>query len=274
MSTTTDQEREFYDDTYAVHLSRPDHELKVSHAVMDRALSDPAQTVWERRRLYGAVLDCLLAEPLDGARVLDYGCGPGEWGVLLATLGAEATLLDLSPKAIELGLRRASASGVAERVRGVARDATDLSCFETGAFDLIFGSAAVHHTLKYGDAFAELLRVLKPGGKMVLAETLGNNPVLNAARRVRAALSREPEEQGEEIIIGDAEIELLRSRFAQVTVTPMNLLAMSKRLFRGRFHLRAVRSTIGALEAADSVLIRAVPPLEKYCGEALIVAVK
>ena len=96
MSTTRDRERDFYDNTYAAHLSRPDHELKVNRTVIERALADPSQTIWERRRLYGAVLKCLLSEKLDGARVLDYGCGPGEWGVLLATEGAEVTLLDLT----------------------------------------------------------------------------------------------------------------------------------------------------------------------------------
>jgi hypothetical protein len=42
----------------------------------------------------------------------------GEWGTLMATEGANVTLLDLSPAAIHIGLRRERASGVGDRVRG------------------------------------------------------------------------------------------------------------------------------------------------------------
>ena len=138
----------------------------------------------------------------------------------MATEGAQATLLDLSPVAIEIGLRRASANGVAHLVRGCARDASDLSCFADGEFDLIYASAALHHTLKYPNALAELLRVLRPGGRLVLAETYGNNPVLNGLRRLRWRLSRQPDDAGEDIILGDRELGLLRGHFSRLDVTP------------------------------------------------------
>ncbi len=274
MATTAEREREFYNRVYAAHLGRPDHELIMNRRVMVAALNDPAQTIWERRRLYLRAWAALVTEPMDGVKVLDYGCGPGEWGVLLATEGAQVTLLDLAPAAIELGLRRARASGVASRVRGFAQDASDLSCFADGEFDLVFGSAALHHTLKYRWALEELVRVIRPGGRMVLAETLGNNPLLNAGRRLRAWLARESADQGEEIVLTEAEIDLLRSRFRSVTVAPLNLLAMGKRLFRGRFTAGPVRFGIRALEQADAALLRRFPALERYCGEAVIVAVR
>lgn len=269
-----EQERRFYDEHYAAYLRLPDHALIVNRQVMLAQLSDPRATIYERRRLYQGVLERLLAEPMAGRRVLDYGCGPGDWGVLLATEGALVTLLDLSPVAVELGLRRARASGVADRVRGVARDASDLGCFADGEFDLVFASASLHHTLKYRAAFAELVRVIQPGGKLLLAETYGNNPVLNLARRLRARLAREPAEQGEGIVLSERELELLRRHFRRVDLFPMNLLAMAKRLFRGRFHLRAVRLLLGALERTDSVLLRLWPALARYCGEVIVVAVK
>ncbi len=274
MGTTTDRERAFYDRIYARHLARPDHELAIDRRIMLAALDDPSQTIWERRRLYQRVWKELTREPLEGKKVLDYGCGPGEWGVLLATEGARVTLLDLSPAAIELGLRRAKASGVAGRVRGLARDGSKLDCFADGEFDLVFASAALHHTLKYGPALDELTRVIRPGGRLVLAETLGNNPVLNAARRLRAWIAGEEEDQGEGILIGDPEIEMLRRRFRRVEVYPMNLLAMAKRLFRGRFTRPGVRTFLSAFEAADRFLLDRFPRLARYCGEAVIVAVK
>ncbi|MBI3683797.1 MAG: hypothetical protein HY235_25775 [Acidobacteria bacterium] len=57
----------------------------VNREVMLRNLNDPRHPVFERRRLYQAALDRLLAMLLAGLTVLDYGCGPGDWGVWMAT---------------------------------------------------------------------------------------------------------------------------------------------------------------------------------------------
>jgi SAM-dependent methyltransferase len=183
------------------------------------------------------------------------------------------TLLDLSPVAAEAAAA-GRINGVSERVRALARDASDLSCFRDAEFDLIHAGAALHHTLKYPGALAELVRVLKPGGTLVLVETYGNNPLLNLARRLRWRLSGEPKEAGEDILLSDHEIALLRPHFRQVEVQPMNLLAMAKRLFRGRFTRGWVRRILCSLEAADGFLLGTFPFLRRYCGEVVVVAKK
>ena len=274
MSITADQERGFYDGVYSQHLNLPDSQLICNRRTIEADLANPARAIYERRRLYETVLKVLLAEPAAGRRVLDYGCGTGDWGLMLAGEGADVTLLDLSPVAIELALRRAMVSGVAARVQGVARDASNLSCFRDEEFDLIYASAAVHHTLKYPNALDELLRVLRPGGKLVLAETYGNNPILNSLRRLRWKFSRQPDEAGEEILFNDAHVDLLRARLREVTMIPLSLLAMAKRFFRGRFTTRPVRWIVASLELADTVLLKTCPPLRRYCGEIVVVARK
>ncbi|MGD0302476.1 MAG: class I SAM-dependent methyltransferase, partial [Bryobacteraceae bacterium] len=175
MTISADLERDFYDASYAQFLNLPESDLVCTRQTLLADLANPAKPIYERRRLYSAILKTLLAEPVVGRAVLDYGCGTGDWGLMLAGEGANVTFLDLSPVAIQVTQRRAAAGGVADRVRGVARDASDLSCFRDEEFDLIYGSAAVHHTLKYPGALEELLRVLRPGGRLVLAETYGNN---------------------------------------------------------------------------------------------------
>ena len=274
MSVTADQERGYYDQAYALHLEADDGALRVDRHILAAQFDDPASPRFERRLLYHTALKKLFAESVKGRRVLDYGCGVGDWGVMLAVEGARVTLLDLSPVAVEVALRRARASGVNESVRGFARDASDLSCFADGEFELIFACAAVHHTLKYGHAFEELLRVLKPGGRLVMAEGWGNNPLLDAARRLRWRFGQEPAEAGEGIIFNEGDVERLRQRMRKVEVTPLNLLAMAKRLFRGRFQRPAVRAILAALEDTDRVLLAALPGLRRYCGEAVVVAEK
>jgi 2-polyprenyl-3-methyl-5-hydroxy-6-metoxy-1,4-benzoquinol methylase len=270
VSISVDRERGFYDAQYSQFLSAPDHQLICTRQTLLRDLNNPHHPGWERRRLHLLVLQHLLARNVRGLHVLDYGCGTGDWGLMLASEGADVTLLDLSPRAIELVERRAAAGNV--KVRGVARDASDLTCFRDGEFDLVYASAALHHTLKYPGALEELARVVAPGGRVVLAETWGNNPLLRLARGVRARLAHEAEEQGEEIILGDREIALLRERFRSVEVQPLNLLAMGKRLFRGRFHY--TQPIVRALEMADAVLLTVLPPLRNWCGEAMVLVRK
>ena len=267
---TAAEERAFYDQQYAQFLALPDHALRTNRQILERNLDDPSQPFYERRVLYRATIRALESEPLRGQKILDYGCGPADFGLWMATERADVTLLDLSPMAIELGLKRAEASGVT--VRGVAADAAHLDNFADAEFDLVFACAALHHTLKYPGALNELARIMRPGARLVLCETWGGNPLLNVARKLRAALAREQEEQGEDIILDRKQLAALQPFFENIHVEHYNLLAMSKRLLRGRFTASWSRAALHALEAVDRSLLSAIPPLKNWCGEAVITA--
>jgi SAM-dependent methyltransferase len=269
VNLTSAQERSFYDGQYARYLELPDHALRIDRRVLEGNIANPSHPFYERSWLYRASMRALEAEPLAGRKVLDYGCGPADFGLWMATEGAHVTLLDLSPAAIELGLKRAAASGV--NVRGIAADASRLDMLGEGEFDLVFACAALHHTWKYPGALQELARVMRPGARLVLCEMWGGNPLLNAARKLRAALAHEAEEQGEEIILSNAELRDLSPYFRDIHVETRNLLAMGKRLLRGRFESAAARSLVRALEFSDRVLLAALPPLRNWCGEAVII---
>jgi 2-polyprenyl-3-methyl-5-hydroxy-6-metoxy-1,4-benzoquinol methylase len=268
----SDREREFYDTQYAQFLALPDHALRIDRQVLERNIANPSHPFYERAWLYRASMCALETEPLADKRVLDYGCGPADFGIWMATEGARVTLLDLSPAAIALASKRAQASHV--EVRAIAADASRLHMLADAEFDLVFACAALHHTMKYPGAVEELSRIVRPGGRLVLCEMWGANPLLNAARRVRAALSHEAEEQGEEIILSRAELHLLDPYFTEMNVETRNLLAMGKRLFRGRFRNAVVRAVVRSLEAIDTALLTAAPPLRNWCGEAVVTAVR
>jgi len=265
---TSNSEREFYDSHYAQFLRLPDHALRVDRQILEASLENPAQPFYERRLLYRAAMRALEAEPLRGKRILDYGCGPANFGLWMATEGADVTLLDLSPAAIELALRRAHASAVT--VRGIAADASRLDMLGDGEFDLVFACAALHHTLKYPGALEELARIVRPGARLVLAETWGGNPLLNAARKLRARVAGEAQEQGEGIIFSRHELQALDPFFDELRVEPVNLLAMGKRVLRGRFERPWARRAVRTLESIDEALLALAPRLRNWCGEAVV----
>jgi ubiquinone/menaquinone biosynthesis C-methylase UbiE len=267
---SSDQEREFYDSQYTQFLSLPDHALRIDRKILEGNLANPAHPFYERRLLYRAAMRALEAAPVQGKKVLDYGCGPADFGLWLATEGAEVTLLDLSPAAIELGLKRAQASGV--RVRAIAADATQLNMLRDGEFDMVFACAALHHTFKYAGAVEELARIMKPGAVLVLCETWGGNPLLNAARKLRSKLAGETEEQGEGIILSPQQLKALEPFFTELRADTYNLLAMGKRVLRGHFRSIWARLLVRAMESMDSVLLAVAPPLRNWCGEAVITA--
>ena len=266
------RERDYYDRQYAPLLAAPLADQAVDRAVLLRNCSNPNHPFYERRRLYLAAMDALERVAPGGLVVLDYGCGPADFGVWLATEGAHVTLLDLSPKAIELGLLRARASGVESRVRGLAEDASCLRSLETACFDLVFACASLHHTLKYPGAVSELARVVRPGGRLVLCETWGENPLLAAARRGRALLAREDEDQGEEIVLTRRELSRLEPWFGEWEIETFHLFSMAKRLLRGRLDRGWARRAVELLEKMDRAMLSAFPPLHWWCGEALLIA--
>ena len=119
------------------------------------------------------------AEP---ATVLDFGTGIGNSLPHLARLFPTATVtgLDVSQKSLDVAAARFP--GTAELVR---HDGAGPLPFADGAFDLIF-SACVFHHIEAGEhaaIFAELKRVLKPGGLMTIFE---HNPVNPVTRHIVA----------------------------------------------------------------------------------------
>jgi SAM-dependent methyltransferase len=107
-----------------------------------------------------------------GDRVLDVGAGPGRFTVELARIGAIITVADLSPGQLDLNRRTLAEAGLEDRVADrVQADILDLGAFDDDTFDatVCFGGPLSYVLDRADDALAELLRVTRPGGHLLLS---------------------------------------------------------------------------------------------------------
>jgi ubiquinone/menaquinone biosynthesis C-methylase UbiE len=107
-----------------------------------------------------------------GDRVLEVGAGPGRFTIELARLGAQVTVSDLSPGQLELNRERVAAEGLEEHVveRELA-DVLDLSRWDDASFDatICFGGPLSYVVDRADDGIAELVRVTRPGGHVLVS---------------------------------------------------------------------------------------------------------
>jgi len=110
---------------------------------------------------------------LRGARVLDLGCGSGGITVALARdFGAgEVIGLDVEGPVIEHARRRATAAGLSDRVEFVQVPPGAVP-FPDADFDVIFSKDAMVHIADKEALFADLFRLLRPGGRVAASDWL------------------------------------------------------------------------------------------------------
>jgi ubiquinone/menaquinone biosynthesis C-methylase UbiE len=128
--------------------------------------------------------------PPAGATFLDAGCGSCAHTVRLARRGFNVRAVDFSESALEMARGHLKQTGLDERITLQREDLTRLS-FPDASFDYVLCWGVLMHVPDVGRAVAELARVLRPGGALVLSE--GNMHSLEAAalRSVKRLLGRE-----------------------------------------------------------------------------------
>jgi ubiquinone/menaquinone biosynthesis C-methylase UbiE len=124
--------------------------------------------------------------PSGDERALDAGSGAGALAFALAPHVREVVAVDVVPELLEQGRRRATSVANVEFVEG---DATKLP-FELGSFDLAGSLRSLHHIARPELAVAELARVTRPGGRVLVVDQLAPiDPAaaaqLNAFERAR-----------------------------------------------------------------------------------------
>jgi ubiquinone/menaquinone biosynthesis C-methylase UbiE len=116
--------------------------------------------------------------------VLDVGCGSGVLAKKLVRRGKQVVGVDLSPAMI----RRARARRLATATF-VEGDAESLA-FPDASFDAVVNLISIHHYPHPSLALAEFKRVLRPGGRAVIAAFHGDSRFIRFAQRINGRLRR------------------------------------------------------------------------------------
>jgi 2-polyprenyl-3-methyl-5-hydroxy-6-metoxy-1,4-benzoquinol methylase len=134
-----------------------------------------------RRRLRIVFDECLADRSLAGKRTLDAGCGYGPFSAWAAARGAEVVSLDIGHRLVARTMARVGS-------RGVVADACHLAVRDE-SFDVVVSSEMIEHTHAPVRAVAELARVLRVDGVLVLTTP---NRVWQAAVRGASMLRLRP----------------------------------------------------------------------------------
>ena len=122
----------------------------------------------QRRFMRRALAQIVQRTSLRKKRVLDYGCGTGRWVDFFRSYGLRYSGVDLSSEMVRLASERFSGTSFQ------ALDGRDLP-FAPLTFDLVCSIAVIHHNPypQQQSILVQLNRVLKPGGFLVLFESIG-----------------------------------------------------------------------------------------------------
>jgi len=160
------------------------------------------QALWEQgdfTRIAATMRDSgeELVKSLDitnGMQVLDLGSGDGTTALPEARLGAEVLAVDIAGNLVEAGTRRAADEGLTN-LRFEQGDASDLYCVSDESFDLvvsIFGAMFAPNPFAVAK---EMVRVTRPGGRIVMGNWIPGDPTL-VAQLLRISASYAPPPEG------------------------------------------------------------------------------
>ena len=163
---------------------------------------NPNQALWEKgdftrlaanmRASGDALVESLGIKP--AMKVLDLGCGDGTTALPEAQRGADVLGVDIARNLVEAGNRRAKAAGLAN-LRFQEGDACDLHPLADDSFDLVVSVFGAMFAPKPFEVAKEMVRVTKPGGRIVMGNWIPGDPTLVAQLlKISAAYTPPPPE--------------------------------------------------------------------------------
>lgn len=153
-----------------------------------------------------------------GESVLDLGCGDGTTALPAAVLGAGVLGVDIARNLVEAGNRRAAAGGLGN-LRFQQGDASQLTGIEDNQFDAVVSIFGAMFAPRPHDVAKEMVRVTKPGGRIIMGNWIPGDPTLVAQiLKISAAYSPPPPEGFISPVRWGVEADV-RERFAAAGIT-------------------------------------------------------
>jgi SAM-dependent methyltransferase len=157
-----------------------------------------------------------------GDEVLDLGCGDGTTALPAARLGANVLGIDIASNLVAAGNRRVRDEGLTN-CRFQEGDACDLHDVDDRTFDLVMSFFGAMFAPKPFDVAKEMVRVTRPGGRIVMGNWIPNDPTLVAqVLKISAAYSPPPPEGFISPMTWGIESNVLE-RFASAGIPPENV---------------------------------------------------
>jgi SAM-dependent methyltransferase len=131
---------------------------------------------------------------VDGLEVLDLACGDGTTALPAAALGANVLGVDIASNLVQAGNARVRDLGITNCTFQEG-DASDLHDLEDDRFDLVVSIFGAMFAPRPFDVAKEMVRVTKPGGRIVMGNWIAGDPTFVAQLlRISAAYSPAPPE--------------------------------------------------------------------------------
>jgi ubiquinone/menaquinone biosynthesis C-methylase UbiE len=165
-----------------------DHLQRVQQEFTRQASQFAASPAVTHRALVDRFADAVATDA--GSVVLDVACGPGIITAALAPRVREVVAFDLTPEMLIKARQRCADAGLSNVVfrEGSALDMP----FSDGSFDAVVTRLSIHHFQSPPRLMAEMVRVLKPGGTLVVADVISSEVAEESALHNAIEILRDP----------------------------------------------------------------------------------
>ncbi len=212
-------------------------------------------------------------QTLADQKLLDFGCGPGDNGLRLSSIGYHVTGFDISESNVDVANKLFEKNGKSDRGRFVVSTAEKLD-FPDNEFDMVVGIDILHH-VDIPESLKEVRRVLKPGGQGVFREPI-EVPLLDMIRNswpvrvlVPNTASIEAHITEDERKLNSFDLETIKSIFPKTRIERSLILSRFDKFIRSPDNKKA-----SLLERIDYFLMKIIPGYKFLGGGAVIVVEK
>lgn len=201
-------------------------------------------------------------------KLLDFGCGTGEYSMIFAKAGYDVVGFDISPNNVALAKDYAAKYGLEDKCDFVVSVAETLD-FPDEHFDVITGINILHH-VDIKNSLRECMRVLKPGGIALFHEPV-RAPLFDIVRESRLGTMLVSKEASFDRHITEDERKLSHEDFAIIKSFDAGATFVRFLLFArlDRF-IPSGNRKVSFLEQFDAWLFRMLPFTRRFAGECII----